>query len=74
MIANEQVPRGKGVLQIFAFFLLAMVGGFVGGELSKANMLTSSVPPPRLAPRSAAQGPWMSPRAARLEAGHHARA
>ena len=62
MIANEQVPRGKGVLQIFAFFLLAMVGGFVGGELSKANMLTSSVPPPR----SAAQGPWMSPRAARL--------
>ena len=71
MIANEQVPRGKGVLQIFAFFLLAMVGGFVGGELSKANMLTSSVPPP---PRSAAQGPWMSPRAARLEAGHHARA
>ena len=41
MIANEQVPRGKGVLQIFAFFLLAMVGGFVGGEL-KANMLTSA--------------------------------
>ena len=71
MIANEQVPRGKGVLQIFAFFLLAMVGGFVGGELSKANMLTSSVPPP---PLRRAQGPWMSPRAARLEAGHHARA
>ena len=50
MIANEQVPRGKGVLQIFAFFLLAMVGGFVGGELSKANMLTSSVPPPHAPP------------------------
>ena len=47
MIAIEQqVPHGKGILQIFAFFLLAMVGGFVGGELSKANMLTSSVPPP----------------------------
>ena len=43
MIANEQVPRGKGVLQIFAFFLLAMVGGFLGGELSKANMLSSPV-------------------------------
>ena len=43
MIANEQVPRGKGIVQIFAIFLLAMVGGFLGGELSKANMLASPV-------------------------------
>ena len=44
MIANEQqVPRGKGILQIFAFFLLAMAGGFLVAELSTANMLTSPV-------------------------------
>ena len=71
----KEAPRYKGFLKIFFFSLLAMVFGFLGGlGALKADALTSSVPPPRLAPRSAAQGPWMSPRAARLEAGHHARA
>ena len=70
MIANEQVPRGKGVLQIFAFFLLAMVGGFVGGELSKANMLTSSVPPPPLRRTRTLDVPESSP----PRSCHHARA
>ena len=57
MINPKEAPLYKGFLKIFLFFLLAMVGGFLGGELRalKADALTSSVPPPR----SAAQGPWM---------------
>ena len=55
MINAKKAPLYKGFLKIF-FFLLAMVGGFLGGELRlKADALTSSVPPPR----SAAQGPWI---------------
>ena len=56
MINAKEAPLYKGVLKIFFFFLLAMVGGFLGGlGALKADALTSSVPPPR----SAAQGPWI---------------
>ena len=57
MINAKEAPLYKGFLKIFFVFLLAMVGGFLGGELRalKADALTSSVPPPR----SATQGPWM---------------
>ena len=57
MMNPKEAPLYKGFVKIFFFFLLAMVGGFLGWELRalKADALTSSVPPPR----SAAQGPWI---------------
>ena len=50
MMNAKEAPRYKGFFKIFFFFLLAMVGGFLGGELRalKADALTSSVPPPPL--------------------------
>ena len=54
MINAKEAPLYKGFLKIFFFFLLAMVGGFLGGELRlKADALTSSVPPPRSATQGA---------------------
>ena len=67
MMNPKEVPLYKGFVKIFFFFLLAMVGGFLGGELRalKADALTSSVPPPPL--RAPHKGPgsllWRSPRA-----------
>ena len=48
MMNPKEAPLYKGFVKIFSFFLLAMVGGFLGGELRalKADALTSSVPPP----------------------------
>ena len=48
MMNPKEAPLYKGFFKIFFFFLLAMVGGFLGGELRalKADALTSSVAPP----------------------------
>ena len=71
MMNPKEAPLYKGFVKIFFFFLLAMVGGFLGGELRalKADALTSSVPPPRSALDPCSGVPREQPTS---EAGHPA--
>ena len=50
MMNPKEAPLYKGFVKIFFFFLLAMVGGFLGGlgALKADALTTSSVPPPPL--------------------------
>ena len=68
MMNPKEAPLYKGFFKIFFFFLLAMVGGFLGGELRalKADALTSSVLPPAPPHKGPGSLLWRSPRAAHL--------
>ena len=71
MINAKEAPLYKGFVKIFFFSLLAMVFGFLGGELRAltADALTSSVLPPRCLRRTRALDAREQPAS---EAGHPA--